>query len=76
MHEGLGIAIGVPASVIRPVRESMRNTATLFPGMLAQISSLPSGVTARFCGPLPELGTMSISVRPPFSAIEYAAMLS
>src|SRR5438876_12151961 len=73
MHDGLGCLTGSPADSNCPVFGSMRNTATLFPGMLAQRSHWPSGVTARFCGPFPRLGWMAISDNRPSSPIVYAA---
>ncbi len=76
MHEGLGCFIGSPAGSNRPDFESIRNTATLFPGMFAHSSHWPSGVIARFCGPLPRLDSMAIRVSRPSSPILYAAMLS
>ena len=76
MHEGPGCSTGSPAGVKLPVFGSIRNTATLFPGMFAQSSHPPSGVIARFWGPFPRLGLMAISVSRPSSPIWYAAMLS
>ncbi len=75
MQEGLGIETGSPTD-FRPPVGSIRNTATLLPGMFAHSSSLPSGVIARFCGPLPRLGSIASSVSRPSSPIWYAAMLS
>ena len=76
MHEGLLCETGSPADFNAPVCESMRNTATLLPGIFAQSSSSPPGRIAKFCGPLPRLGSMPISVSRPSSARRYAAMLS
>ena len=67
---------GSPTDFRPPVSGSIRNTATLLPGMFAHSSNLPSGVIARFCGPLPRLGSIPISVSRPSSPIRYAAMLS
>ena len=75
IQDGLATETGLPAD-FRPPDSSMRNTATLLPGMFAHSSSLPSGVIARFCGPLPRLGSMPISVNRPSSPMRYAAMLS
>ena len=58
---------GWPTGVRLPVSGSMRNTATLLPGMLAQSSNSPPGVIARFCGPLPRLGTIASKVSRPSS---------
>jgi hypothetical protein len=74
-HDGLGCLIGSQAEVNRPFFGSIRKTATLFPGMFAQSSQPPSGVMARFCGPLPRLGVMAVSDSRPSSPILYAARL-
>ena len=76
MHDGLSCLTGSPADLNRPVFGSIRNTATLSPGMFAQRSHSPSRVIARFCGPFPRLGLMAISDSRPSSPILYAAMLS
>lgn len=54
----------------------MRNTATLSPGMFAHSTHPPSGVTHRFCGPFPRLGSMPISDNAPSPPTAYMAMLS
>ncbi len=54
----------------------MRNTATRSLGMFAQSRNSPPAVIARFCGPLPRLGSTPTSVSRPSSPIAYAAMLS
>ncbi len=74
-HEGITISVGVPCDAIAP-SSPIRKTAMLFPGMFAQSSHFPSAVITRFCGPLPRLGSISISDSSPSSAMRYAARLS
>lgn len=76
MQDGLVIAIGSPTDFRPPVCESIRNITTLLLGMFAHSSNSPPGMIAKFCGPLPRLGSMPISVNFPSSPMRYAAMLS
>src|SRR5215510_1570276 len=69
MHDGLVFLTGSPTDFSRPVFASILNTATLFPGMFAQISHAPSAVIAKFCGPFPKLGSMFTSDNFPSSAM-------
>ncbi len=75
MHDGTGdrdwFADGLQAAVC----ESIRNVATLLPGMFAPQQRFAAGEIARFCGPLPRLGSIPISVSLPSSPMRYAAML-
>lgn len=75
MHDGILIDIGSPTRSIAP-SSLIRNTTTLFPGMLAQMSHLPSGVIAKFCGPLPLLDVIANRLSEPSAAIRYEATLS
>ena len=69
MHDGLGWLDRLAGRLqLARSSASIRNTATLFPGMFAQSSHSPSGVIARFCGPFPRLGSMAISVSLPVVA--------
>ena len=62
------ISVGLPTDFSLP-SAPMRKIARLLPGMLAHSRRFPSAVIARFCGPLPRLGMISISVRFPSSPI-------
>ncbi len=75
-HEGITISVGVPCGVIAPSSPPIRNTEMLFPACSRRGSHLPSAVITRFCGPLPRLGSISIKVSSPSSAMRYAARLS
>ena len=76
MHDGKGMETGGPTEVKPPVWGSIRNTATFPPGMFAHRSNSPPGEIARFCGPLPRLGSIPTSVNRPSSPMRNAAMLS
>jgi hypothetical protein len=70
MHDGLGIATGSPVGLIFPVFGSIRKTTTFFPGIFAHNNHPLLEVIARFCGPLPKLGSMLIRVNLPLAPME------
>ena len=65
MQDGPVCFTGSPAGLSLPVLVSIPKTATLLPGMFAQRNHAPSAVIARFCGPLPRLDSIAMSVNFP-----------
>ncbi len=68
MHDGLGWLTGSPADFSRPVFGSIRNTATLFPGMFAHSSHCAVRRDRQVLRPLPEARLDGDQRQPPVVA--------